>query len=319
MKQSTSTYCQTDFNTTTAGAITPLVFTDEEKNSGFLDSKAQRKCLFSDFVFTGKERDEETGYGYFGARYMDHELTTTWLSVDPMADKYPSISPYAYCAWNPVKLVDPDGRIIDSASISQSISDILNPNNKAYQQQFAEIVNRLAGDKDAIYSFNQITPTISSNNSINTGSLTCLGKNEQGQALISINYTAIYPQSYIGESIVGMVCDYSLYEETYHAFQFLDGAIGFSQQKVDGPWQAFACDINDEFEAKRFAQNLSPNIADLGILKTMDDNSLKSYISICYPNLPKYSISAKSALNKTKGWEHVSSKEQLPQNIIMNF
>ena len=60
--------------------------------------------------FTGKERDEETGYGYFGARYMDHELMTMWLSVDPMADKYPSISPYAYCAWNPVKLVDPDGK-----------------------------------------------------------------------------------------------------------------------------------------------------------------------------------------------------------------
>ena len=61
------------------------------------------------FTFTGKERDEETGYGYFGARYMDHELTTMWLSVDPMSDKYPGISPYAYCAWNPVKLVDPDG------------------------------------------------------------------------------------------------------------------------------------------------------------------------------------------------------------------
>ena len=41
---------------------------------------------------------------------MDHELMTGWLSVDPMADKYPNISPYAYCAWNPVKLVDPDGR-----------------------------------------------------------------------------------------------------------------------------------------------------------------------------------------------------------------
>ena len=60
--------------------------------------------------FTGKERDDETGYGYFGARYMDHELMTMWLSVDPMADKYPGISPYAYCAWNPVKLMDPDGR-----------------------------------------------------------------------------------------------------------------------------------------------------------------------------------------------------------------
>ncbi len=64
---------------------------------------------FHPFVFTGKERDEETGYGYFGARYMDHELMTMWLSVDPMADKYPGISPYAYCAWNPIKLVDPDG------------------------------------------------------------------------------------------------------------------------------------------------------------------------------------------------------------------
>ena len=65
--------------------------------------------LFWSCDSTGKERDEETGYGYFGARYMDHELMTMWLSVDPMADKYPGISPYAYCAWNPVRLVDPDG------------------------------------------------------------------------------------------------------------------------------------------------------------------------------------------------------------------
>jgi RHS repeat-associated protein len=68
---------------------------------------------FYPFVFTGKEKDEETGYGYFGARYMDHEQMAMWLSVDPMADKYPGISPYNYCMWNPVKLVDPDGREID--------------------------------------------------------------------------------------------------------------------------------------------------------------------------------------------------------------
>ncbi|MCR4828532.1 MAG: hypothetical protein K5864_03615 [Bacteroidales bacterium] len=63
--------------------------------------------------FTGKERDEETGYSYFGARYLDHAPLTLWLSVDPMADKYPSISPYAYCAWNPLKLVDPEGEEIN--------------------------------------------------------------------------------------------------------------------------------------------------------------------------------------------------------------
>ena len=58
--------------------------------------------------FTGKEKDSETGYYYFGARYYNSDLSI-WLSVDPMADKYPSLSPYNYCAWNPMKLVDPDG------------------------------------------------------------------------------------------------------------------------------------------------------------------------------------------------------------------
>ena len=63
----------------------------------------------SSFSFTGKEKDAETGFSYFGVRYYDSELSGLFLSVDPLADKYPSISPYAYCAWNPVKLVDPNG------------------------------------------------------------------------------------------------------------------------------------------------------------------------------------------------------------------
>ena len=37
-----------------------------------------------------------------------------------MADKYPSISPYAYCAWNPVKLVDPDGRKIRGVKYNET-------------------------------------------------------------------------------------------------------------------------------------------------------------------------------------------------------
>ena len=63
------------------------------------------------YTFSAKEKDEETGYSYFGARYYNSDLSI-WLSVDPLADKYPSLSPYAYCANNPVKLVDPDGEEI---------------------------------------------------------------------------------------------------------------------------------------------------------------------------------------------------------------
>jgi RHS repeat-associated protein len=69
------------------------------------------------YTFSGKEKDTETGYSYpstgsgrrFGARYYDSDISV-WLSVDPMADKYPSMSSYMYTAGNPVMLVDPDGR-----------------------------------------------------------------------------------------------------------------------------------------------------------------------------------------------------------------
>ena len=69
----------------------------------------QKNTLFVSLTSTGKERDSETGFSYFGARYYDSDLMTGWLSVDPLADKYPNISPYNYCALNPIRVVDPNG------------------------------------------------------------------------------------------------------------------------------------------------------------------------------------------------------------------
>ena len=63
------------------------------------------------YTFSAKEKDSETGLSYFGSRYYSSDLSI-WLSVDPMAAKYPSLSPYVYCADNPVKLTDPDGKWI---------------------------------------------------------------------------------------------------------------------------------------------------------------------------------------------------------------
>lgn len=60
--------------------------------------------------FTGKERDEAIGLDYFGARYLDPALGR-WLSVDPLASDYPSLSPYNYVENDPINLIDPDGRI----------------------------------------------------------------------------------------------------------------------------------------------------------------------------------------------------------------
>ena len=83
-------------------------------------------------TFTGKERDSETGFSYFGARYYDSNILTGWLSVDPMADKYPGLSPYAYCAWNPVKLVDPDGRELVFTGESEHVNSLLKIMNSCF-------------------------------------------------------------------------------------------------------------------------------------------------------------------------------------------
>ncbi|MDD6019843.1 MAG: hypothetical protein PUD41_05410 [bacterium] len=45
------------------------------------------------------------------ARWYDSLLGRT-STMDPLAEKYYSLSPYLWCAGNPVRFVDPDGRII---------------------------------------------------------------------------------------------------------------------------------------------------------------------------------------------------------------
>ena len=77
------------------------------------------------FKFNGKELDAETGLYYYGARYYDPKLSG-WLSLDPLAEDYPSMSPYAYCTNNPIKYIDPNGKEVIDAQIRN------HPGYKAY-------------------------------------------------------------------------------------------------------------------------------------------------------------------------------------------
>lgn len=63
------------------------------------------------YKYNGKELDRMHGldlYDY-GARYYDATMAR-WTSMDPLCEQYYSISPYAYCANNPVSAIDPDGQ-----------------------------------------------------------------------------------------------------------------------------------------------------------------------------------------------------------------
>nr|WP_320036897.1 DUF6443 domain-containing protein [uncultured Bacteroides sp.] len=65
------------------------------------------------YGYNGKELDRMHGldlYDY-GARHYDPAIGR-WGVMDPLAEKYYSISPYAYCVNNPIRFVDPNGKKI---------------------------------------------------------------------------------------------------------------------------------------------------------------------------------------------------------------
>jgi len=72
------------------------------------------------YRYTGKERDEETGLYYHGARYYAPWLGR-WTSADP-SGMQGGINLYEYVAGNPVRLHDPNGR------------EPVNPNNRHVQR-----------------------------------------------------------------------------------------------------------------------------------------------------------------------------------------
>jgi RHS repeat-associated protein len=61
------------------------------------------------YRFTGKERDEESGLSYHGARYYAAWLGK-WGSVDPEYLRFPAWSPFSYSFDNPLRFGDPTGR-----------------------------------------------------------------------------------------------------------------------------------------------------------------------------------------------------------------
>ena len=67
-------------------------------------------------AYSGKEEQDAVfgiAYSDFGARLYDR--SAAWTAIDPLAEKYFSVSPYTYCNNNTVKLADTDGQVVHIA------------------------------------------------------------------------------------------------------------------------------------------------------------------------------------------------------------
>jgi RHS repeat-associated protein len=97
------------------------------------------------YKYGNKELDEMNGLNWydFEARMMMTDIPV-FSTQDPLAEKYYSISPYAYCANNPMRYIDPTGKVIDDSQMSEE-----------EREKYRENIAFLRGSKlfDALYAF----------------------------------------------------------------------------------------------------------------------------------------------------------------------
>jgi RHS repeat-associated protein len=88
-----------------------------------------------DFMFNAKELDEENGMYYYSARYYAPPVFT---SRDPLFEKYPTLSPYTYCANNPLRFIDPTGMLIDDYTAKLDGTIECKKTNDAFDRFYVE-------------------------------------------------------------------------------------------------------------------------------------------------------------------------------------
>ena len=186
------------------------------------------------------------------ARYYQPNLSI-WLSVDPMADKYPSLSPYVYCGNNPVRLVDKDGRKIgdvDEAS-QNKINALTDKTSADYSRAFTRQYRRLEQSKQ-VYNFYEATE-----NEITTSTQGKVIKNDNGSIDI-IHSSVPSARTSLGG---GFSQEYAtLFEETFHAADYDRGRLDLNNSTCWDEARAW------KFATKAPGTSLRWNEMDKGIL-----------------------------------------------------
>ena len=95
------------------------------------------------YLYNGKEKQSDVlsstsldWYDY-GARFYD-PASGRFHTVDLLAEKYPGLSPYAYCANNPMRFIDPTGMEFTESAWNQ-VNRLIDDINKRQAKNAAGI------------------------------------------------------------------------------------------------------------------------------------------------------------------------------------
>ena len=184
-------------------------------------------------------------------RYFYHPDLSIWLSVDPLSDKYPNLTPYAYCANNPVVLVDPDGKEIDPTSMTewnnqkQKIVD-----KKAYIDKRIDKLNATAKQKGWNEgTIKKRTNELKERSARLEKTLNTMGDLEKASTIYTlekVDENGSFSKGFgdnEGKMVIKYSCTASFVHEVTHAGQYHNREIGFVGVEVTG------YDITDEINA----------------------------------------------------------------------
>ena len=195
----------------------------------------------TDRLFTGKEQQGKLGISELydsQARFMN--TTGRFLSMDPLAEKYYHLSPYAYCAGDPVNLVDPDGRKIHPKSMKRWEKQL-----KRITKRRDKLQNELSSDETSKNVEDLQTLLKSLNETLNT--MQQIEESSQVYCLKVSNVEYGYLKLDVNTKIINIyyTSTDNLVHEITHAGQFESGDLAFSS--ING--NVYAQDIHDEVAA----------------------------------------------------------------------